>query len=467
MSEALAAQVFEPFFTTKPEGEGTGLGLSISQGIVREHGGPHHARHRGGSRLDLHRAAAARDPATRPDARRRAAGAPTKRLRVLVVDDEPHILHYMHATLEAWGHIPVVAQERRARRLELADRERVRPGDLRPAHARAGRPRVLRGAGAAPSRRSPRGWSSAPATPCAGTRSPSSRASTVPISTSRSASPSCARLLGRECAFGDGADACRVVHVASGREWRGGQRQVWLLARELERLGVSAGGGDRVGRRAGARLRGDGVPVRGVPWRSGLDPRVLPARRCRAAEAPVPAARARRARRHARRRRCRPRAPAARRHAPGRFPPPAARLLGPRGPDHRDLRSRWPTCSWPTASPRDRDRDVHSGIDLDEVRAARPDSASARGSASAPDALIAANVGGAGAAQGPRHAASARPRRLAEPLPVAPLGHRRRGPELRRARAAPGRARPRATASTFWATCRSPPGSSPMPTSSS
>jgi len=30
----------------------------------------------------------------------------------------------------------------------------------------------------------------------------------------------------------------RVVHLASGREWRGGQRQVWLLARELARLGV-------------------------------------------------------------------------------------------------------------------------------------------------------------------------------------------------------------------------------------
>ena len=29
----------------------------------------------------------------------------------------------------------------------------------------------------------------------------------------------------------------RVVHVASGREWRGGQRQVWLLARELARSG--------------------------------------------------------------------------------------------------------------------------------------------------------------------------------------------------------------------------------------
>jgi CheY-like chemotaxis protein len=39
------------------------------------------------------------------------ARAPTRRLRVLVVDDEPHILHYMRATLEAWGHIPVVASD--------------------------------------------------------------------------------------------------------------------------------------------------------------------------------------------------------------------------------------------------------------------------------------------------------------------------------------------------------------------
>ena len=31
----------------------------------------------------------------------------------------------------------------------------------------------------------------------------------------------------------------RLVHVASGREWRGGQRQVWLLARELAKAGVT------------------------------------------------------------------------------------------------------------------------------------------------------------------------------------------------------------------------------------
>ena len=70
----------------------------------------------------------------------------------------------------------------------------------------------------------------------------------------------------------------RVVHVASGREWRGGQRQVWLLARELARLGdvpqvVVTGRGSELA----ARLERDGVPVRSVAWGMGLDLRVLPA----------------------------------------------------------------------------------------------------------------------------------------------------------------------------------------------
>jgi two-component system, NtrC family, sensor kinase len=121
MSEALAAQVFEPFFTTKPEGEGTGLGLSISQGIVREHGGRIMlATEEGrGSTFTVQLPLSTRPPAPAPDV---GAGTPTKRLRVLVVDDEPHILHYMHATLEAWGHIPVVARDGREG-LDLAGRE--------------------------------------------------------------------------------------------------------------------------------------------------------------------------------------------------------------------------------------------------------------------------------------------------------------------------------------------------------
>jgi two-component system NtrC family sensor kinase len=110
MTEGLAAQVFEPFFTTKPEGEGTGLGLSISQGIVREHGGRIMlATEEGrGSTFTVQLPLATTPPPPAEDVR---PGAPARRLRVLVVDDEPHILHYMRATLEAWGHIPVVASD--------------------------------------------------------------------------------------------------------------------------------------------------------------------------------------------------------------------------------------------------------------------------------------------------------------------------------------------------------------------
>ncbi len=110
MPETLAVQVFEPFFTTKPEGQGTGLGLAISQGILREHGGRIMlATEEGkGSTFTVQLPLATRQPAPPPEIGSRA---PIRRLRVLVVDDEPHILHYMRATLEAWGHLPFVASD--------------------------------------------------------------------------------------------------------------------------------------------------------------------------------------------------------------------------------------------------------------------------------------------------------------------------------------------------------------------
>jgi two-component system NtrC family sensor kinase len=110
MSEALASQVFEPFFTTKAEGEGTGLGLSISQGIVKEHGGRImlSSEEGKGSTFTVQLPLSTRTPVPEIAATDRS---PSRKLRVLVVDDEPHILHYMRATLEAWGHLPVVASD--------------------------------------------------------------------------------------------------------------------------------------------------------------------------------------------------------------------------------------------------------------------------------------------------------------------------------------------------------------------
>ncbi|MGN6393041.1 MAG: glycosyltransferase [Gemmatimonadales bacterium] len=69
----------------------------------------------------------------------------------------------------------------------------------------------------------------------------------------------------------------RIVHVASAREWRGGQRQVWLLARELARQGAALVVVTGRASELAHRLEQDGVPVRPVRWSAGLDPRVVPA----------------------------------------------------------------------------------------------------------------------------------------------------------------------------------------------
>jgi len=117
--EAVAQRVFEPFFSTKSEGEGTGLGLSICLGIVKEHGGsmtvdPGGAGGGRGATFTVEL-----PTAVRTELSPLAAGAEAQpmaperleRLRVLVVDDEPHILHYMQATLESWGHEVVLARD--------------------------------------------------------------------------------------------------------------------------------------------------------------------------------------------------------------------------------------------------------------------------------------------------------------------------------------------------------------------
>ncbi len=119
MPESVAQHVFEPFFSTKSEGEGTGLGLSICQGIVKEHGGSMTVDAGLGSgatfTVELPGATAARLASASDQVGETAspAAAPvsTERLRVLVVDDEPHILHYMQATLESWGHEVVLASD--------------------------------------------------------------------------------------------------------------------------------------------------------------------------------------------------------------------------------------------------------------------------------------------------------------------------------------------------------------------
>ncbi len=118
----IAARVFDPFFTTKAEGEGTGLGLSICQGIVKEHGGriTLETTPGGGATFTVELPGAGRPARTSIPVPTAAIAGP---LRVLVVDDEPPILHYMRATLESWGHGVVVASDG-SEALDLAQGDR-------------------------------------------------------------------------------------------------------------------------------------------------------------------------------------------------------------------------------------------------------------------------------------------------------------------------------------------------------
>jgi glycosyltransferase involved in cell wall biosynthesis len=73
------------------------------------------------------------------------------------------------------------------------------------------------------------------------------------------------------------APARRIIHLASGREWRGGQNQVLLLtqalakaSRDLKQIVVTGRGTPLA-----ERLQTAGVPVRQVGWRIGLSPGAL------------------------------------------------------------------------------------------------------------------------------------------------------------------------------------------------
>ena len=66
----------------------------------------------------------------------------------------------------------------------------------------------------------------------------------------------------------------RVLQVDSGREWRGGQNQVWLLCRELGRdPAIEQVLVTKVGSELARRTAADGMTVRGTAWEIGLDPR--------------------------------------------------------------------------------------------------------------------------------------------------------------------------------------------------
>ena len=95
-------RVFEPFFTTKAE-QGTGLGLAISFGLVRGMGGRMWMQNveGGGARLSFEQPVDAGDVSARSAA---GSAADSRRLKVLVIEDEDSVRRAMALLAKRLGH---------------------------------------------------------------------------------------------------------------------------------------------------------------------------------------------------------------------------------------------------------------------------------------------------------------------------------------------------------------------------
>jgi two-component system, cell cycle sensor histidine kinase and response regulator CckA len=106
MDEETQAPIFEPFFTTKPEGKGTGLGLATVYGIVSQFGGTITLDSRLGAGTRFLIYFPMQDPAEQMQvgSLARQADDPTKRLTILLADDEPSPRAAIAEYLRGAGH---------------------------------------------------------------------------------------------------------------------------------------------------------------------------------------------------------------------------------------------------------------------------------------------------------------------------------------------------------------------------
>jgi CheY-like chemotaxis protein len=113
MDSETVEKIFDPFYTTKEVGKGTGLGLSSAFGSITSHGGAIEVDSKPGSGttfrvyLPLAEATEAEIETDNNHAVVPSSGQET----ILLVDDEPIILHSMQEVLEELGYTVLTARD--------------------------------------------------------------------------------------------------------------------------------------------------------------------------------------------------------------------------------------------------------------------------------------------------------------------------------------------------------------------
>jgi signal transduction histidine kinase/DNA-binding response OmpR family regulator len=107
MPPHIAARAFEPFFTTKAVGKGTGLGLARVDGFARQSGGAAELLTQEGAGVAVtlyFPQVTAQKAAVETSDKAPVGTVPSRRLRVLLVEDDPGVREHARHALEHAGH---------------------------------------------------------------------------------------------------------------------------------------------------------------------------------------------------------------------------------------------------------------------------------------------------------------------------------------------------------------------------